>query len=106
MHLCQAYYLATTIRAECLQQRCGQKLFNDVYGRQMGDTRETLGEGKRDIGGHWETKEKLGDIKETMGDNGRQKEDRRETMRDSGSYLEAQKETYGNDVSRRAKDNT
>ena len=48
----------------------------------MGDTRETLGQGKRDIGGHWETKEKLGDIKGTMGDSGRQKEDTRETMGD------------------------
>ncbi len=55
----------------------------------MGDTWETLGQGKRDIGGHWETKEKLGDIKETMGDSGRQKEDTREIMGDSGRQWEA-----------------
>jgi hypothetical protein len=94
LHLCQAY-LATTIRAECLRSRAVDK----NYYLTMGDTRETLGQGKRDIGGHWgtlgdigrhwETKEKLGDIKETMGDSGRQKEDTRETMGDNGRHLEA-----------------
>jgi hypothetical protein len=86
LHLCQAY-LATTIRAECLRSSAVDK--NYYLMMCMGDTRETLGEGKRDIGGHWETKEKLGDIKETMGDSGRQKEDTRETMEDKGRHLEA-----------------
>ena len=54
-----------------------------------GDTRETLGQGKSDIEGHWETKEKLGDIKETMRESGRQREDTRETMGDNGRHLEA-----------------
>jgi hypothetical protein len=83
------------------EQGCEQKLLSND-GRHTGDFRT----GKKDIGGHWEIKEKLGDIKETMGDSGRQKEDTRETMRDDGRHLEAIKETYGTDVSRRAKDNT
>jgi hypothetical protein len=61
------------------------------YYLTMGDTRETLGQGKRDIGGHWGTLGDKGKIGRHKGDYGRQWETEGRHTGDNGR----QWETFG-----------